>query len=159
MVPPNLKFWFISSTESLESQQTHALRNRFLRTLFFQLKLLIPGTIGKCSRGKEHPFSTEFVLIMNSCFIQYNAPLVEYVDVAQQVNLFCQKWIIFCHFKINFIIFEVYTTSVTVHDNFQLDCISLEVYPFFLLPLYFNHFRQAFSSLESVFPMSGSCCI
>ena len=33
MVPPNLYFWSISRKESLESQQKHALRNRFLRTL------------------------------------------------------------------------------------------------------------------------------
>ena len=73
----------------------------------------------------------EFVLIMNSCFIQYNAPLVEYVNVTQEVNSFYQKWLVFCHFKINFIIFGVYTIPVTVHDNIQLVCISLEVYPFF----------------------------
>ena len=34
MVPPNLYFWSISRKESLESKQKHALRNRFLRTLF-----------------------------------------------------------------------------------------------------------------------------
>ena len=33
MVPPNLIFLSISRKESLESQQKHALRNRFLRTL------------------------------------------------------------------------------------------------------------------------------
>ena len=33
MVPPNLNFWSILRKESLESQQKHALRNRFLRTL------------------------------------------------------------------------------------------------------------------------------
>ena len=33
MFPPDLKFWSISSKESPESQQKHALRNRFLRTL------------------------------------------------------------------------------------------------------------------------------
>ena len=33
MVPPNLYFWSISRKESLESQQKHALRNRFLQTL------------------------------------------------------------------------------------------------------------------------------
>ena len=33
MSPPNINFWSISCEESLESQQKHALRNRFLRTL------------------------------------------------------------------------------------------------------------------------------
>ena len=35
MVPPNLNFWSISRKESLESQQKHALRNRFMRILLF----------------------------------------------------------------------------------------------------------------------------
>ena len=33
MSPPNLNFWSVSHKERLESQQIHALRNRFLRTL------------------------------------------------------------------------------------------------------------------------------
>ena len=33
MVPAKSNVWSISPTESLESQQKHALRNRFLRTL------------------------------------------------------------------------------------------------------------------------------
>ena len=43
MVPPNIKFWSISRKESLESQQKHALRNRFLRTLLFSNDIFIPG--------------------------------------------------------------------------------------------------------------------
>ena len=42
-----------------------------------QMTISIPGTIEKCSLEREHPFLTEIVSIMNSCFIQYNAPLVE----------------------------------------------------------------------------------
>ena len=44
---------------------------------------------------------------MNSCFIQYNAPLVEYVNVAQEIDSFCQKWLEFCEIQMNFIIFDV----------------------------------------------------
>ena len=33
MVPPNSNFWAISRKKSLKSQQKHALRNRFFRTL------------------------------------------------------------------------------------------------------------------------------
>ena len=65
---------------------------------------------------------------MNSSFIQYNAPLVEYVDKAQEIKFFWHKWLVFCHFQINFIIFEVQKVSVTVQDNIQPACISLEVY-------------------------------
>ena len=50
---------------------------------------------------------TEFVSIMNSCFIQYNEPLVEYVNVAQEIDSFCQKWLVFWQFQIKFIIYEV----------------------------------------------------
>ena len=49
----------------------------------------------------------EFVLIMNSYLIQYNAPLVEYVNVPQETNSFCQKWLVVCQFQINFINFEL----------------------------------------------------
>ena len=43
MSPPNLYFWSISCKESLESQQKHALRNRFLRTLLCSNENLNPG--------------------------------------------------------------------------------------------------------------------
>ena len=33
MSPPNLNFWSISHKEGLESQQKHALRNRFFQAL------------------------------------------------------------------------------------------------------------------------------
>ena len=43
MVPPNLNFWSISRKESLESQQKHALRKRFLRTLLSSNDICNPG--------------------------------------------------------------------------------------------------------------------
>ena len=43
MSPPNLNFWSISSKENLESQQKHAPRNRFLRTLLFSNDVFNPG--------------------------------------------------------------------------------------------------------------------
>ena len=98
MVPPNLNFWSISRRESLESQQKHALRNRFMQTLLCSNEISIPGTIEKCSLEREHPFLTEFVSTMNSCLIQYNAPLVEYVNVAQEIDSFCQKRLVICQF-------------------------------------------------------------
>ena len=42
MVPPNSNFWSISRKESLESQQKHALRNRFLRNLLCSNDILNP---------------------------------------------------------------------------------------------------------------------
>ena len=43
MVPPNLYFWSISFKENLESQQTQAHRNRFLRTLLSSNDIFNPG--------------------------------------------------------------------------------------------------------------------
>ena len=43
MVPPNSNFCSISRKESLESQQKHALRNRFLRTLLCSNDIFDPG--------------------------------------------------------------------------------------------------------------------
>ena len=43
MVPPNLNFWSISRKKSPESQQKHALRNRFLQTLSFLNDIFNPG--------------------------------------------------------------------------------------------------------------------
>ena len=43
MSPPNLNFWSISCKESLESQQKHAIRSRFLRTLLCSNVIFDPG--------------------------------------------------------------------------------------------------------------------
>ena len=43
MVPPNLRFWSISRRESLEFQQKHALRKKFLRTLLCSNDNFNPG--------------------------------------------------------------------------------------------------------------------
>ena len=91
MVPSNINFWSISRNESLEAQQKPALRKKFLRKLLCSNDFFNPGYNRKKLMRKEHPFLTESVLIMNCCFIQYNAPLVEYVMVAQEINLFSQK--------------------------------------------------------------------
>ena len=60
-----------------------------------KMSFLITGTIGKPLLEKKHPFLSEFVLIMNSCFIQYNASLVENVNVAQEVNVLSKKLFVF----------------------------------------------------------------
>ena len=56
MVPPNLYFWSISRRESLESQQKHALRNKFLRTLL-------------CSNDNVNPGYNRKMLIRKRTFI------------------------------------------------------------------------------------------
>ena len=90
MVPPNINFWSISRNESVESQQNHAIRNGFLHTQLCLNDIFNPGYSLKMLLRKKHPFLTEFVSIMNSCFIQYIAPLVEYVNAAEERNSFCQ---------------------------------------------------------------------
>ena len=97
----------MSRKESLESQQKQAIRKRFLRTLLCLNDIFNPGDNRKMLMRKITSFLTEFVLIMNSCFIKYNAQLVEYVSVAQEINSFCHKWLVLCEHQINLIIFEV----------------------------------------------------
>ena len=43
MFPPNLNFWSISHKENLESQQKHALRKMFVRTLLCSNDIFNPG--------------------------------------------------------------------------------------------------------------------
>ena len=47
MVLPDLKFWSISRKESPDTQQKHALRNRFLRTLLCSKDIFNPGYNGE----------------------------------------------------------------------------------------------------------------
>ena len=47
------------------------------------MTILIPDTIRECSLEWEYLFLTEFASIIDSCFMQYNAPFVDYVNVAQ----------------------------------------------------------------------------
>ena len=95
------------------------------------MTILIPDTIGEGSVEREHPFLAKIVLIMNSCFIQCNAPLVKYGNVAEKKNSFWQEWLEFGQIQINLIVLEVQIVSVTLHDNFQLVCIKLAVYTYF----------------------------
>ena len=53
MSSPNLNFWSISRKESPESQQKHALRNRFLRTLLCLNVSFNPGYNRKTLIGKS----------------------------------------------------------------------------------------------------------
>ena len=53
MVPPNLNFWSLSQRESLESQQNHAIRNNFLRTLLCSDDILNPGYNRKMLKKKR----------------------------------------------------------------------------------------------------------
>ena len=95
------------------------------------MTILTPDTTGRRSIKREHPFLMEFVLHMNSCFIQYNAPPVKDVNPVQLINLFCQEQLVFCQTQINLIIFEVQIVPVTIHDNIEIVCISLQVYTYF----------------------------
>ena len=64
---------------------------------------------------------------MNSWFIQYNASLVEIVNVAQEVNTLGKKLLVFSQLQIHFSIFEIRAVSIAVHNNVHLVCISLKV--------------------------------
>ena len=70
---------------------------------------------------------------MNSCFVQYNAPLVENVNVAHEANAPSKKLFVFSQLKDteNDLILEIPAVSIAVHDNVHLVCISLEVDAYF----------------------------
>ena len=96
-----------------------------------QMRFLVPGTIGKRQLERQHPFLTEVVLIINSCFIQYNARLVENVKKAQEVNALSKKLFVFSQLYIHFSILEIRVVSIAVNDNVHLVCISLKVDAYF----------------------------
>ena len=82
MVPSILTFWSVWRKENVESQEKHALKSKFLRTLVCSNHKFNPGYNHKMLIRKVHAVVTRVVLFMNSCFIQYNALLVKYVNVA-----------------------------------------------------------------------------
>ena len=96
MTASNGNFWSISPRKSLEAQQKHALRNRFLQTLLCLNDIFNPGYNQKVfMRRKKHAILTEFVLVMNSCFIQYKAVPKENFNVAQDVNAISRMLFVF----------------------------------------------------------------
>ena len=64
---------------------------------------------------------------MNSRFIQYNAPLVENVNVAQEVNALSKELFVFSQLLIPFSILEMRVVLIAVYDNVHLVCISFKV--------------------------------
>ena len=95
------------------------------------MTFFIPGPIGKRYLEIEHPFSAEFVLIMNSCSIQYNALLVENVSVGQEVNALSSKLSVFGQLQLYFSILEIRVVWIAVYDFVQLVCISLKIDAYF----------------------------
>ena len=63
MIPPNLNFWSISRKGSSESQQKHALRKSFLRTLLCSIDNFNPGYNRKMLRRKRTS------ILVRVCFI------------------------------------------------------------------------------------------
>ena len=62
MVPPNIYFWSNSRKETLESQQKHALRNRFLRTL------LCSNDTFNCGYNRKRPIRKRTSFLDGVCF-------------------------------------------------------------------------------------------
>ena len=83
MVPPNFNFQSISLKKSQNPNRKMHLETSLCKHSFVQMIILIPGTIGKGSVERKHTSLTEFLLIMNDCFIQYKAQLVEYLIATQ----------------------------------------------------------------------------
>ena len=131
MSPTNLSFWSISRKESLEFQQKHALRKRFLRTLLCLIIIFNPEYNRKTLIRKRTPILEGTFIILNSCFIQYNGPLVENVNLAQEVNALSKKLFVFNQFQIHFSIVAIRVVSIAVCNNVHLVCISLKFDAYF----------------------------
>ena len=91
MVPPILNFWSISRNESLESQQKHALGIGFLRTLLFSNEIFNPGYNRKMLLRKTTALLDGVCVNYEQLFYPVQRPLVENVNVAQEINSFCQN--------------------------------------------------------------------
>ena len=133
----------------------HAERS-FCEHFCVQMIIWIPAIFRKGSIEREHPFLTEFVLIMNSCFIQYNAPLLKHVIVAEKINLIFQveHWFLTSSDEFHYL----WGTNCFCNGTRQIFNFSVWVLKFthtFLLSFFIVHFRQEISSVESGFLRSG----
>ena len=131
MSRPSGKVWSITRREILESQQKHALTNRFLRTLLCSNDNFNPGYNREMFMRKRTSILDEFVLFMNCCSIQYNAALEEIVNVAQEVNALCKNFLVFSHFEIGFSILEIRVASIASYEKGHLICIILNFDEYF----------------------------
>ena len=100
MVPPNLNFWSISRKESLESQQKHAFRNRFLRTLLCSKDVFNPGYNRKKLMRKRTSF-------LDGVCVNYEQLLQPVQSTACRI---CQ-----CSSKDKIVLPEV--TNVSTHND------------------------------------------
>ena len=75
MSPPNLNFWSISCEERLESQQKHALRNKFLQIILFSDDIFNPGYNPKIVMRKRTSILDGVCVIYEQLFhpVQYIA--------------------------------------------------------------------------------------
>ena len=130
MSPANLNYWSISRKESPESQQKHALRIRFLRTLLclnvifnlgYNLKTVIRKRTsilgGAC-------FIYEWLFHPKQCTACRKRP-------CSSRGKLSKKLFVIGHFKIHFSIFEIRVVSIAVNDNVHLICNSLKVDAYF----------------------------
>ena len=78
-----IEFWSMSSKESLEIQQKHENRNRFLQTLLCSNDIFNSGYNQKLLIRDKKSIPDKNCFIYEQLFHQYNAPLVKYVHVVQ----------------------------------------------------------------------------
>ena len=77
-------------------------------------------------------------------------------NVTHKMWKFSKEHLVFCQLYIGFINFEVYSDSIKVHKNVQLNHMSYQVYTYFLptCPFWAKIFI-----IGTVILMSGNCCI
>ena len=81
MDPQSMNFWSISLKESLLNSDMH-LELGFPDYYCVQMKILMPGTIGRISLKRKHTFLTTIVLIISTYSIEYNESLEKYGNIT-----------------------------------------------------------------------------
>ena len=123
-VSPDLKIWSITGKENLEIQQKHALRTKFLRTLFCSNDTFNTGYNRKMLIRKRTSILDWVCSNYEKLFHPVQCTACRLCQCSSRDKVFLQRvtrllWIS--------LYLRIQSVSVTVHDNTQLVCIGLEV--------------------------------
>ena len=127
----NLNFWSISCKESLESQQNHALRNRFLRALLCSNEISNPGYNRKTLIIKRTSILVRVCINYEQLFHLIQCTACRKCQCSSRGKRAEQEDFVFRQLYFHFSIFEIRTVSIAVHDNVHLVCISLKIDAYF----------------------------
>ena len=131
MVPPSINFGSISRKETLESQQKHASRNRFLPTLLCSNDIFNPGYNRKMLIRKRTSILDRVCFNYEQLFHPVQCTACRICQCSSRDRLVLPEVTGNLSISDQIHYLEVKTVLVTVHDKIQPVCISLEVYTYF----------------------------